>query len=77
MLFFPYLANADERAKQDLLNELQVMKSLAKDAHPNVVSLLGCCTLEGTSKWFTSSKPTQQVLEIFSVDRYSFQIPFT
>lgn len=34
--------NAGERERTDLLQELQVMKSL--DPHPNVVRLLGCCT---------------------------------
>ncbi|CAH1404089.1 unnamed protein product [Nezara viridula] len=34
--------NAGERERTDLLQELQVMKSL--EPHPNVVRLLGCCT---------------------------------
>lgn len=34
--------NAGERERTDLLQELQVMKSL--EPHPNVVKLLGCCT---------------------------------
>ncbi|GFX02121.1 tyrosine kinase receptor Cad96Ca [Trichonephila clavipes] len=34
--------NASEKEKKDLLNELEVMKLL--DPHPNVVTLLGCCT---------------------------------
>ncbi|XP_054707143.1 tyrosine kinase receptor Cad96Ca-like [Uloborus diversus] len=34
--------NATEKEKKDLVNELEVMKLL--DPHPNVVTLLGCCT---------------------------------
>ncbi|CAL1260865.1 unnamed protein product [Larinioides sclopetarius] len=34
--------NASEKEKKDLLNEIEVMKLL--DPHPNVVTLLGCCT---------------------------------
>lgn len=34
--------SAMDREKQDLLQELKVMKTL--DPHPNVVRLLGCCT---------------------------------
>ncbi|XP_035207617.1 tyrosine kinase receptor Cad96Ca-like, partial [Stegodyphus dumicola] len=34
--------NASEKEKLDLVNELEVMKLL--DPHPNVVTLLGCCT---------------------------------
>lgn len=34
--------NHTEKERQDLLSELQIMKMLAP--HPNVVSLLGCCT---------------------------------
>lgn len=38
--------NAGEQERNDLLQELQVMKML--DPHPNVVRLLGCCTDKGT-----------------------------
>lgn len=34
--------NATEKERKDLLSELEVMKLL--DPHPNVVTLLGCCT---------------------------------
>ena len=34
--------NAGEKEKRDLLDELQVMKIL--DPHPNVVTLIACCT---------------------------------
>lgn len=34
-----------EQGRQDLLNELEIMKLL--DPHPNVVTLLGCCTERG------------------------------
>lgn len=37
--------NATEKDKKDLLNELAIMKML--EPHPNVVSLLGCCTDKG------------------------------
>jgi hypothetical protein len=38
--------NAGEREKCDLLSELEVMKKL--EPHPNVVTLLGCCTIKGS-----------------------------
>ncbi len=37
--------NAGEQERNDLYQELQVMKML--DPHPNVVRLLGCCTDRG------------------------------
>lgn len=37
--------NAGEQERNDLLQELQVMKML--DPHPNVVRLLACCTERG------------------------------
>jgi len=39
--------SASEKEKKDLISELNVMKML--DPHPNVVRLLGCCTV-GTEK---------------------------
>lgn len=38
--------NAGKRERNDLIQELQVMKSL--EPHPNVVKLLGCCSEKGT-----------------------------
>ena len=43
--------NATEKDKKDLLNELAIMKML--EPHPNVVSLLGCCTDKGEFINFT------------------------
>lgn len=40
--------NAGERERIDLIQELQVMKSL--EPHPNVVKLLGCCTEKGKNR---------------------------
>jgi len=37
--------NAGERERLDLVQELQVMKSL--EPHPHVVKLLGCCSERG------------------------------
>ena len=37
--------NAGSQERKDLLQELKVLKSLGK--HPNVVSLLACCTEKG------------------------------
>ena len=37
--------NAVDKEKQDLLNELELMKMM--EQHPNVVQLLGCCTHSG------------------------------
>lgn len=36
---------ASEREKQDLVRELQIMQRVG--SHPNVVTLLGCCTEQG------------------------------
>lgn len=36
---------ASDREKEDLDRELEIMKQLG--SHPNVVTLLGCCTEEG------------------------------
>ena len=42
--------NFTEKDKRDLLNELSVMKMMG--GHPNVVSLLGCCTdTDGHAPW--------------------------
>lgn len=38
-------SSAGEREKSDLLRELAIMQQLG--AHPNVVTLLGCCTEQG------------------------------
>jgi serine/threonine protein kinase len=38
-------SNAGERERADLLRELAIMQQLG--AHPNVVTLLGCCTEQG------------------------------
>lgn len=38
---------ASDREKEDLDRELEIMKQLGN--HPNVVTLLGCCTEEGKS----------------------------
>ena len=37
--------NADEEDRDEFLKEAEVMKILPK--HPNVVALLGCCTIQG------------------------------
>lgn len=46
-----------EKGRQDLLNELGIMKLF--DPHPNVVTLLGCCTEKGRLNGF----------ELFLVDQ--------
>lgn len=45
MFIFLNEESATEKEKLDLVNELDVMKLL--DPHPNVVTLLGCCTDRG------------------------------
>lgn len=40
--------DASQREKDDLLREMEIMKQLG--AHPNVVTLLGCCTEQGDIK---------------------------
>lgn len=37
--------NASQEEKRDFLSELSIMKLL--DPHPNIVTLLGCCTEKG------------------------------
>ena len=39
------VANATKENKQDLLAELELMKTL--EPHPNVIRLLGCCSDTG------------------------------
>lgn len=46
--------NSGEREREDLLQELQVMKMLAP--HANVVRLLGCCTDKGSEQNCAKSK---------------------
>lgn len=36
---------ASDREKEDLVRELEIMQQLG--SHPNVVTLLGCCTEQG------------------------------
>ena len=36
--------SASNKEKDDLLDELKLMKMLLNEPHPNVVRLLGCCT---------------------------------
>lgn len=43
--------SAADKERQDLLKELQVMKTLKP--HPNIVTLLGCCTDKGNSSSYT------------------------
>lgn len=44
--------SAGERERKDLVQELKVLKSLGQ--HPNVLSLLGCCTDKGEIMWIIS-----------------------
>ena len=39
--------SAGDKEREELLKELQVMKSLKP--HPNIVTLLGCCTDKGNN----------------------------
>ena len=41
----PIIENAQLKDMQDMLSELEVMKSL--QPHPHVVRLIGCCTEKG------------------------------
>ena len=36
--------SASNKEREDLVAELNLMKTLLNDSHPNVVRLLGCCT---------------------------------
>lgn len=42
--------DAASREREDLIRELSIMQHLG--SHPNVVTLLGCCTEKGTREWF-------------------------
>ena len=45
--------NASQEEKRDFLSELSIMKLL--DPHPNIVTLLGCCTEKGNLEDFRLS----------------------
>jgi serine/threonine protein kinase len=51
--------SASEKERKDLIAELNLMKML--DPHPNVVRLLGCCTL-GTEKGKDNPRELKPVL---------------
>ena len=44
---FSYEASATAKDKQDMITELIVMKRLKP--HPNVLKLVGCCSISGKS----------------------------
>jgi hypothetical protein len=48
--------SAGDKERQELLKELQVMKTLKP--HPNIVTLLGCCTDKGTKQPIALRQPT-------------------
>lgn len=39
------MAQAAEKEKEDLLNELQILVTIGE--HPNIISLIGACTKSG------------------------------
>ena len=47
---------AGEKERKDLLQEMEMMKLL--DPHPNVVTMLGCCTEKGSSPSSSSASPS-------------------
>ena len=58
--------SASEKEKKDLIAELNVMKML--DPHPNVVRLLGCCTL-GSEKGRDNPRERKPVLCVNALHR--------
>ena len=44
-LHLPTIENVQQKDVQDMLSELELMKSL--QPHPHVVRLIGCCTKKG------------------------------
>lgn len=44
--FQSIIETAQQKDKQDMLTELEIMKSMRP--HPHVVRLIGCCTDKGT-----------------------------
>ena len=50
LIYTSFSENATEKEKKDLLSELEVMKIL--EPHPNVVTLLGCCSDKGNLKFY-------------------------
>lgn len=57
---------ASEREKEDLVRELEIMQQLG--SHPNVVTLLGCCTEQGNFADFNLISIISSETRI--VDRY-------
>ena len=46
-LFFSlYTAQAGSSERKDFVNEIDMMKTVAKGSNPHVVSLIGCVTVE-------------------------------
>ncbi|CAA9993773.1 unnamed protein product, partial [Nesidiocoris tenuis] len=60
---------ASQREKEDLLRELAIMQELA--AHPNVVTLLGCCTDKGSTPYSTmgAREVMRQVLDGYRLEK--------
>lgn len=58
---------ASEREKEDLVRELKIMQQLG--SHPNVVTLLGCCTEQGrlTVKLTSIIHTTLRIIFLFQI----------
>ncbi len=46
-LIIIFLENAGESDLSDLLAELEILKKINKEPHPNVIRFIGGCSLEG------------------------------
>ena len=44
-----FLDNAKESDLQDLMTELTILKEVNRQPHPNVIRLVGGCSIEGTA----------------------------
>lgn len=60
--------SAGERERKDLVQELKVLKSLGQ--HPNVLSLLACCTEKG--KAWRKLNSFGKLCYIYMVDAFNF-----
>ena len=58
--------SASNKEKEDLVSELNLMKTLLTEPHTNVVRLLGCCTSANDKGEIIFYLSTQIIIESFS-----------
>jgi hypothetical protein len=47
LFYTDFLENARESDHSDLLAELEILKKINKEPHPNVIRFIGGCSMEG------------------------------